>query len=130
MVSIEGGTMRGVTWCVAEDVESGGWGIGGKALLTADVHALARGKRPDGAISSAPFCARSRDCGSGVPFPGGWASHGSPKPEGFRLPVTEITNRTPARSDQWMSRHDADASRDLNSTSHLSRFKEIVHGYL
>ena len=43
MVSIEGEAMRGVTWCVVEEVESGDWGIGGKALTTADVHALARG---------------------------------------------------------------------------------------
>ena len=39
MVSIEGENMRGVTWCVVEEVESGDWGIGGKALTTADVHA-------------------------------------------------------------------------------------------
>jgi 4-oxalocrotonate tautomerase len=44
MVSIEGEKMRGVTWCVIEEVESGDWGIGGNALTTADVHALARGK--------------------------------------------------------------------------------------
>lgn len=44
MVSIEGENMRGVTWCVIEEVESGDWGIGGNALTTADVHALARGK--------------------------------------------------------------------------------------
>ena len=44
MVSIEGENMRGVTWCVIEEVESGDWGIGGKALTTADVHALARSK--------------------------------------------------------------------------------------
>ena len=44
MVSIEGKNMRGVTWCVVEEVESGDWGIGGNALTTADVHALARGK--------------------------------------------------------------------------------------
>ena len=44
MVAIEGEAMRGVTWCVVEEVESGDWGIGGKALTTADVHALARGK--------------------------------------------------------------------------------------
>lgn len=43
MVSIEGENMRGVTWCVIEEVESGDWGIGGKALTTADVQALARG---------------------------------------------------------------------------------------
>jgi 4-oxalocrotonate tautomerase len=36
--------MRGVTRCVIEEVESGDWRIGGKALTTADVHALARGK--------------------------------------------------------------------------------------
>jgi 4-oxalocrotonate tautomerase len=42
MVTIEGESMRGVTWCVIEEVESGDWGIGGKALTTADVHALAR----------------------------------------------------------------------------------------
>ena len=29
---------------VIEEVESGDWGIGGNALTTADVHALARGK--------------------------------------------------------------------------------------
>ena len=44
MVSIEGETMRGVTWCVIEEVESGDWGIGGNALTTADVHSLARAK--------------------------------------------------------------------------------------
>jgi 4-oxalocrotonate tautomerase len=44
MVSIEGENMRQVTWCVVEEVESGDWGIGGNALTTADVHALARGK--------------------------------------------------------------------------------------
>ena len=44
MGSIEGENMRQVTWCVVEEVESGGWGMGGNALTTADVHALARGK--------------------------------------------------------------------------------------
>jgi 4-oxalocrotonate tautomerase len=44
MVSIEGEAMRGVTSCVVEEVESGDWGIGGKALTTADVQAIARGK--------------------------------------------------------------------------------------
>jgi 4-oxalocrotonate tautomerase len=42
MVSIEGENMRGVTWCVVEEVDSGDWGIGGNVLTTADVHALAR----------------------------------------------------------------------------------------
>ncbi len=44
MVSVEGENMRGVTWCVLEEVESGDWAIGGKTLSTADVKALARGK--------------------------------------------------------------------------------------
>src|SRR5271155_5692169 len=44
MVSIEGENMRQVTLCLVEEVESGDWGIGGNALTTADVHALARGK--------------------------------------------------------------------------------------
>jgi len=43
LVSVEGENMRNVTWCVVEEVESGDWGIGGKGLTTADVHALARG---------------------------------------------------------------------------------------
>jgi 4-oxalocrotonate tautomerase len=41
MVAIEGEPMRGVTWVVVEEVGSGDWGIGGKALTTADVKALA-----------------------------------------------------------------------------------------
>ena len=44
MVSIEGENMRQVTLCLVEEVESGDWGIGGKALTTADVRALARTK--------------------------------------------------------------------------------------
>ena len=44
MVSIEGENLRGVTWCVVEEVEGGDWGIGGKALTAGDVQALARGK--------------------------------------------------------------------------------------
>jgi 4-oxalocrotonate tautomerase len=43
MVSIEGESLRGVTWCVVEEVLSGDWGIGGKPLSTADVKALAAG---------------------------------------------------------------------------------------
>lgn len=43
MVSIEGENMRPVTWVVVEEVKSGEWGIGGKALATADVKALAAG---------------------------------------------------------------------------------------
>jgi 4-oxalocrotonate tautomerase len=44
MVSVEGENMRQVTFCLVEEVESGDWGIGGTAMTTADVHALARGK--------------------------------------------------------------------------------------
>jgi 4-oxalocrotonate tautomerase len=44
MVTVEGENMRGVTWVVIEEVKSGDWGIGGKALTTEDVHALASGK--------------------------------------------------------------------------------------
>ena len=47
MVSLEGESMRPVTWVVVEEVRSGDWGIGGKPLTTADVQALAAG-RPAG----------------------------------------------------------------------------------
>ena len=43
MVEIEGENMRQVTWCVVEEVKSGDWGIGGQALTTEAVHALAAG---------------------------------------------------------------------------------------
>ena len=43
MVSIEGENMRSVTWVVVEEVKSGDWGIGGQALTTEAVHALAPG---------------------------------------------------------------------------------------
>ena len=43
MVSVEGEAMRGVTWVVVEEVKSGDWGIGGNALTTEAVHALAAG---------------------------------------------------------------------------------------
>jgi 4-oxalocrotonate tautomerase len=44
MVAIEGENMRQVTWVAIEDVRSGEWGIGGKALTTEAVKALAAGK--------------------------------------------------------------------------------------
>jgi 4-oxalocrotonate tautomerase len=44
MVSIEGENMRAVTVVVLEEAKSGDWGIGGKALTTEDVKALAAGK--------------------------------------------------------------------------------------
>jgi 4-oxalocrotonate tautomerase len=40
MVSVEGEAMREVTWVVVDEVKSGSWGIGGKALTTEDVKAL------------------------------------------------------------------------------------------
>ncbi|MGH9577267.1 MAG: tautomerase family protein [Terriglobales bacterium] len=45
MVSIEGENMRPVTWVVIEEARSGEWGIGGQALTTDAVHALAAGKK-------------------------------------------------------------------------------------
>jgi 4-oxalocrotonate tautomerase len=44
MVSIEGENLRGVTWVTIDEVGSGDWGIGGKALTTDAVKALAAGK--------------------------------------------------------------------------------------
>ena len=44
MVSIEGENLRPVTWVVVEEVKGGDWGIGGKGLAAADVHALAAGR--------------------------------------------------------------------------------------
>jgi 4-oxalocrotonate tautomerase len=46
MVAIEGERMRGVTWCVIEEVKSGDWAIGGQSLTTEAVYALARGEAP------------------------------------------------------------------------------------
>lgn len=44
MVSIEGENMRGVTLVTIEEVRSGDWGIGGKAMTTDAVKALAAGR--------------------------------------------------------------------------------------
>jgi len=43
MVGIEGENMRGVTWVVVEEVESGAWGIGGQALTTEAVRGIKEG---------------------------------------------------------------------------------------
>jgi len=43
MVRVEGENMRQVTWVVVEEVRSGDWGIGGTALTTDAVKALAAG---------------------------------------------------------------------------------------
>jgi 4-oxalocrotonate tautomerase len=45
MVSIEGENMRPVTWVVIEEARSGEWGIGGQAVTTDAVHAMAAGKK-------------------------------------------------------------------------------------
>ena len=44
MIAVEGENMRGVTWVRIKEFESGDWAIGGKALHTSDVRALAAGK--------------------------------------------------------------------------------------
>ncbi|CAN5236956.1 hypothetical protein BH24ACT23_BH24ACT23_12050 [soil metagenome] len=41
MVAIEGESMRGVTWCIIEEVASGEWAIGGQCLTTEAVKTLA-----------------------------------------------------------------------------------------
>ena len=44
MIEVEGEGMRPVTWVRIQEFESGDWAVGGKALRTSDVHALAKGK--------------------------------------------------------------------------------------
>jgi 4-oxalocrotonate tautomerase len=44
MIEVAGESMRRVTWCMVEEVTSGDWGIGGQALTTDDVRALACGE--------------------------------------------------------------------------------------
>ena len=41
--AVEGERMRGVTWCVIEEVKSGDWAIVGQPVTTGAVRALARG---------------------------------------------------------------------------------------
>lgn len=43
MVAIEGENLRPYTWVTIEDIRSGDWGIGGKALTASDARALAAG---------------------------------------------------------------------------------------
>lgn len=45
MVAIEGENMRSVTSVIVEEVRSGDWGIGGRAMTTDAVSALAAGKK-------------------------------------------------------------------------------------
>jgi 4-oxalocrotonate tautomerase len=44
MVSVEGENMRGVTWCLVEELKSGDWAIAGDPLTTDTVRALAAGQ--------------------------------------------------------------------------------------
>ena len=43
VVAVEGEKMRGVTWVVIEEVDSGDWAIGGQALTTEAVRKMAAG---------------------------------------------------------------------------------------
>lgn len=43
-IAVEGEALRQVTWVRVQEVQQGDWGIGGKTLTAADVHALAAGK--------------------------------------------------------------------------------------
>jgi 4-oxalocrotonate tautomerase len=44
MVAVEGENLRPYTWVVLEEVASGSWGMGGNAIKTSDVRAIAAGK--------------------------------------------------------------------------------------
>ena len=44
MIDVEGENMRPVTWVRINEFASGDWAIGGKALKSSDVQALAAGK--------------------------------------------------------------------------------------
>lgn len=43
VVEVKGESMRPVTWVMLEEVASGDWGIGGRALTTGDVNAMNAG---------------------------------------------------------------------------------------
>ena len=44
MVTVEGETMRPVTWVRVQEIESGEWAIGGNPLIASDVKAMAAAK--------------------------------------------------------------------------------------
>ncbi|HDS46271.1 MAG TPA: 4-oxalocrotonate tautomerase family protein [Methanomicrobia archaeon] len=44
MVSFSGESLRSATWIVVQEIKSGNWGIGGKALGLQDVRALQAGE--------------------------------------------------------------------------------------
>ncbi|MDX2276827.1 MAG: tautomerase family protein [Hyphomonadaceae bacterium] len=43
-IAVEGEALREVTWVRIQEIEQGDWGIGGKTLTAADVHAMAASK--------------------------------------------------------------------------------------
>lgn len=45
VVSVEGEGLRPVTWVLIEDVASGQWGVGGKAVSTEDLRAMGQKTR-------------------------------------------------------------------------------------
>jgi 4-oxalocrotonate tautomerase len=45
VVAVEGEALRPVTWVRVQEIQQGDWGIGGKTLTAADVHALAAGAK-------------------------------------------------------------------------------------
>ena len=44
VVSVEGESLRAVTWVRVQEFEQGDWAVGGKPLTAADVRAMAAGK--------------------------------------------------------------------------------------
>ena len=99
MVSIEGENMRGVTWCVLEEVHSGDWAIGGNALTTQDVQALAAGATRPAPRSAEPTTARWAAAASiegPRPPPGGFYPAGTAK---SRDGMKALTGFWPYRKD-------------------------------
>jgi len=41
LVAVEGESMRAITWVIVNEVASGDWGVGGRALTTEAVKAMA-----------------------------------------------------------------------------------------
>lgn len=42
VLSVEGETLRPVTWVIIEDVASGQWGVGGQPITTDDIRNMSR----------------------------------------------------------------------------------------
>ena len=47
LVSFSGEALRGATWVVVQEVKSGNWGVGGKALGLEDVRAMQAAEKRD-----------------------------------------------------------------------------------